>query len=163
VTAHDYHFSEEWLIPAPADEVWQVLADGKLLPEWWQGVYLKAEPLGDYPEPHVGNQYRAQARGWLPYRLNFLLETVALTRPTLVAVKIVGDLTGTWTATLTEGPGGTRVALEQHTLASRPFIRFLSPVLKPIFAWNHRWTTPRGEAGLCAYLDRQGKLRRPAG
>jgi len=31
-------------------------------------------------------------------------------------------------------------------------------LLWPAFAWNHRWTTPRGEAGLRRYLAaQQGK------
>ena len=27
-------------------------------------------------------------------------------------------------------------------------IRLLSPTLKPVFAWNHRWTMDKGEAAL---------------
>ena len=160
--AHVYRFSESWLIPAPRDEVWQVLSRAELLPQWWQGVYLEATPLGDYPEPRVGNRFRARARGFLPYRLHFVLETAVLNRPEQVAIKLTGDLTGIWSATLTDVPEGTHVALEQETSADKLMLRLLSPVLKPLFAWNHRWTTPRGQAGLTAYLAKHGKLRAPA-
>lgn len=39
----------------------------------------------------------------------------------------------------------------------KPVVRFLSPVLKPLFARNHNWATPRGEAGLRAYLREHGE------
>jgi len=42
--------------------------------------------------------------------------------------------------------------LTWQVLVERPILRFLSPLLRPTFAWNHRWTTPRGEAGLRRYL-----------
>ena len=119
-------------------------------------MYLSAEPLGEDKGPRVGARIRAKARGFLPYRLNLVLETAALTRPTLVAVKVGGDLTGTWTATLRPEGTGTRVVLEERVLASKPLLRTFSPLLKPLFAWNHRWTTPRGEAGLTAYLAERG-------
>jgi hypothetical protein len=44
------------------------------------------------------------------------------------------------------------VDIEEQVIAEKPLIRALSPLLKPLFAWNHYWTTPRGEAGLRAYL-----------
>jgi hypothetical protein len=150
--ANRYHFVESWSIPAPIDNVWRVLADGKLLPQWWRGVYQESVALGDYPEPRVGDRYAAKARGFLPYRLQFILETAALERPTLVSVKVAGDLSGTWTARLREKAGGTEVAIEQIVTADKPLLRWFSPLLKPLFAWNHRWTTPRGEAGLTDYL-----------
>jgi len=39
----------------------------------------------------------------------------------------------------------------------RPILRLLAPLLRPAFAWNHRWTTPRGEKGLREYLAARQK------
>lgn len=161
---NDYVFLEEWFIPAPIAAVWDVLADAPALPEWWRGVYLEAEPLdGTGDGPRVGARVRGKARGFLPYRLNFIIESTELERPTVVAVKTTGDLTGTWRATLSERDGGTHVDLEERVRADKPILRIFSPVLKPLFAANHRWTTPRGEAGLRAYLAARGKLNPDAG
>lgn len=156
---NDYVFVEEWSIPAPLEDVWDVIADAPALPEWWRGVYLEAESLdGAGDGPRVGARVRGKARGFLPYRLNFIIESIELERPTLVAVKVAGDLTGSWRARLSERDGGTHVELEQRVRADKPILRLFSPVLKPLFAANHRWTTPRGEAGLRAYLAARGKL-----
>jgi hypothetical protein len=153
--ANLYRFVEEWWIPAPMEAVWEVLAAAELLPRWWRGVYQEIEPLGPYAGPAVGNRYRARARGFLPYQLRFVLETAVLERPRVVGVQVEGDLTGTWTATLLPRDGGTHVGIEQVVTADKPLLRWFSPLLKPLFAWNHRWTTPRGEAGLRAYLAEQ--------
>ena len=149
-----YRFVEEWSIPFPPDAVWDVMADARLLPLWWKGVYLKSEPLDGYERAQVGAAVRAQARGFLPYRLNFTIEATELERPRIIAVKTVGDLTGTCHYTLRSAPGGTKVVMDERVLAEKPLLKLLTPLLKPLFAANHRWTTPRAEQGLTAYLER---------
>lgn len=151
-----FRFDEEWDFPdASPEEVFDVLARGELLPEWWTGVYLEAELLEPGREPHVGGKVRAKARGFLPYTLNFIIETVELERPRLVAVKVIGDFDGRWRAALSPKNGGTHVDLTWETELKRPWMKTLAPLLRPIFAWNHYWTTPRGEAGLKAYLAKR--------
>jgi hypothetical protein len=155
--ANTYRFVEYWWIPgASPEEVYEVNCDPRLLPQWWKGVYLEAQPLGKWAEPHVGAQTRVKARGFLPYKLNFILETTALKPGRLVETKTTGDFVGVWRASLSPQSGGTHVEIDWRVTVDKPLIRFLSPVLKPLFAWNHRWTTPRGEAGLRAYLREHG-------
>ena len=74
----------------------------------------------------------------------------------VVAVKSLGDFEGQWRAVVAPHEGGARVATTWQVTVLKPIVRWLSPVLRPLFAWNHRWTTPRGEAGLRAYLAEQG-------
>jgi uncharacterized protein YndB with AHSA1/START domain len=150
---NDYHFVEHWEIPAPRERVYAVLADGKLLPEWWRGVYLEAALL-DGGEVRIGARVRVKARGALPYRLRFVLEATALERDRLVEVTTHGDFRGVWRAALSDlaDGAGTRVDIDWRVTVAKPLIRYLSPLLKPLFTWNHNWTTPRGEAGLTAYL-----------
>lgn len=47
---------------------------------------------------------------------------------------------------------GTHVDLVWQVTVERPILKFLAPLLRPAFAWNHGWTTPRGETGLRRYL-----------
>ncbi len=152
--ANAYRFVEHWTIPgfSPQD-VYEVISDARLLPAWWKDVYQEAEPIdGQWTVPHVGARIRAKARGFLPYKLSFILESTVLEPGRVVEVRIQGDLEGIWRATLSLQGNGTRVDIEETVIARKPLIRFLSPLLKPVFAWNHYWTTPRGEAGLRAYL-----------
>ncbi len=148
-----FRFDETWEIPgARVDEVYHVLAHGELLPQWWKGVYLDAVKLSDSKEPKVGDRLRVRARGALPYELNFIVEAVELVPGKKVAVKTVGDFEGLLTATLSQRGQDVHVDLVWQVTVLRPILKFLAPVLRPAFAWNHRWTTPRGERGLREYL-----------
>ncbi|THD47740.1 MAG: hypothetical protein E7774_04145 [Bradyrhizobium sp.] len=148
-----FRFDERWEIPgATIAEVYDVLAHGELLPQWWKGVYLDAVKLGDNPAPRVGDRLRVRARGFLPYELNFIVEATALDPDRRVQVRTAGDFDGLWTATLSQTEDGVGVDVVWQVTVLRPILRRLSPLLRPIFAWNHRWTTPRGEAGLREFL-----------
>ncbi|MBT1156078.1 SRPBCC family protein [Aminobacter anthyllidis] len=153
MASNAFHFDEVWEIPgALPQQVWDVLADATLLPKWWGDVYKNVEKLTSHDKPAVGAKVRARARGFLPYELNFILEAVELEPGKVVAVRTSGDFDGLWRAVLTPAGTGTHVALTWQVIVERPILRLLSPLLRPAFAWNHRWTTPRGEAGLRRYL-----------
>jgi hypothetical protein len=153
MAANVFRFEESWTIPnASVETVYDVLARGELLPLWWKGVYLEAERLGGAGEPKVGDRIRVKARGFLPYRLRFVLEAVELTPNRRVVVKTSGDFDGRWTATLSQQGDSVHVDLVWEVAVLRQILKFLSPLLRPAFAWNHRWTTPRGERGLRDFL-----------
>ena len=58
-----FRFDESWEVKdASVDEVYDVLAHGELLPQWWKGVYLDAVKLSETKEPTVGDRLRAPAR-----------------------------------------------------------------------------------------------------
>ncbi len=152
--ANSYHFSEQWNIPGytPA-QVYQVLSNACLVPLWWSDVYLEAVPLDDYQAPIVGAKVRAKARGFLPYTLDFVLEALTLEPGRRVVVEARGDFDGIWSAELIADEHGTRVEIDWRVTVNMPLIRYLSPLLKPLFAMNHNWTTPRGERGMIDYLS----------
>jgi hypothetical protein len=143
-SSNAYRFLEQWFIPFPPERVWDVGADGRLLLDWWQSVYLNAEPVGQYDAPRVGGKLRDEARGFLPYHLRFLIESIELDRPRVVMVRTKGDLNGTWRAELHPVDGGSLDMIDEQVQAEKPLLKLLSPLLKPLFAANHRrWTTPR--------------------
>ncbi|WP_246674538.1 hypothetical protein [Mesorhizobium sp. B4-1-3] len=65
------------------------------------------------------------------------------------------DFDGLWRAELSPSGTGTHVDLVWQVTVERPTPKLLAAVLRPAFAWNRRWTTPRGEAGLRRYLAAQ--------
>ena len=72
-----------------------------------------------------------------------------------MAVKTIGDFEGLWSATLSQRGSGVHVDLVWQVTVVRPILKFLAPLVRPAFAWNHRWTTPRGGQGLREYLARK--------
>jgi uncharacterized protein YndB with AHSA1/START domain len=153
MASNSFSFDEVWDLPdATPQEVWDVLANAELLPLWWTDVYKEVVKITPVDKPTVGAKVKARARGFLPYELNFVLEVVELDPGKSLAVKTAGDFDGLWRAALTPTSTGTRVDLVWQVMVERPILKLLSPLLRPAFAWNHRWTTPRGEAGLRRHL-----------
>ncbi|WP_245445900.1 hypothetical protein [Mesorhizobium kowhaii] len=118
-------------------------------------------PLDRKGKATVGSRARARARGALPYELNFIIEAAELEPGRLVVVKTLGDFDGLWRAELSPSGTGTGVQLTWQVTVLRPILKFLAPLLQPAFAWNHRWTTPRGEAGLRRNLRARKTAPRP--
>jgi hypothetical protein len=155
--ANEYTFVEHWSVPGHSPtEVYGVLSNSSLLPDWWKGVYQKVEPF-DGEGARVGARTKVRARGFLPYTLSFVLTTTAFEPGRLVETRAEGDFDGTWRAEIREEGDGTRVDITWTTSVNKPLVRFLSPVLKPIFRKNHDWTTVKGEQGLKSYLVAQRK------
>ena len=75
-------------------------------------------------------------------------------------MKTSGDLDGAWSATLSRKDGGVHVDLVFEVTIERPGMRVFAPLLRPLFALNHYWTTPKGEKGLRAFVAAR---RRSAG
>ena len=151
-----YHFEDHWDIPFPIDEVWTVLSRAREFPVWWKGVYLSTTPLDQTNEPAVGSRIDAVARGWLPYKLRFTIETTALEKPRLIAFKATGDFeTDESRWLLTPRAGGTHVVLDWNPVVEKPVVKLLSAFLKPLFRWNHHWTMVRGERQLIEFLTQR--------
>jgi uncharacterized protein YndB with AHSA1/START domain len=149
--AAGYVFVDEWDVAAPPEAVFDALADARTYPDWWKPVYISAE--GDGP-PEVGRVTKHHFKGRLPYTLKTTSEVVALDPPRRVEAKVVGDLAGTGIWTLTPTDAGTHVRFDWSVNADRPFIRFLTPVLRPVFRWNHNWAIQRAMEGLEPYAKR---------
>lgn len=147
MSANCYHFKEVWFLPsASASQVWEVLADPLLAPVWWRGVYVSVEADGE--------EFNCIARGFLPYKLRFKAKLAAFLEPDpLVVVETLGDFQGRWEARLVESEAGTSIRIDWRVRVEHPLVKNLSFALKPLFAWNHKYTKPLGEIGLRQYLQ----------
>ena len=149
MSASAYHFEDHWKIPHPIDHVWEVLATPVKFPEWWQGVYLKATAL----DP-AARQIAVLTKGWLPYKLRWTIETIRTEKPNLIEFKASGDFATDSSKWILRPEGkGTLVTLDWNPKVEKPIVKFLSPVLKPVFEWNHHWAMNRGEKQLAQYLN----------
>lgn len=151
--ASEYVFIDEWDVSAPREAVFNALADASTYPQWWKPVYIDVETDGP---PEVGRTSKQHFKGRLPYTLKTTSEIVRYEPPTEFEVSVVGDLTGRGVWTLSEAGGVVHIRFDWRVIADRPMLRYLTPVLRPVFRWNHNWSIKRAIEGLEPYAKAGG-------
>jgi len=146
--AREYVFVDEWDVDAPVESVFAALSDASTYPLWWKPVYIEVESDGP---PVVGRTSRQHFKGRLPYRLKTESRITELEPPRRLAVDVHGDLSGTGVWSLTPRDHGVHVRFDWRVNADRPLLRYLTPVLRPLFRWNHNWAIARAREGLEPY------------
>ncbi len=146
--ANEYFFLDEWDVEAPIEKVFEALADSRTYPLWWTPVYLKAESDGP---PKVGRIAYHHFKGRLPYDLRLRSEIVELVPPTRIAIRVAGDLTGRGVWSLQQRGDRVHVVFDWLVMADKVLLKILTPVLKPLFRWNHAWAIARAKEGLEKY------------
>jgi len=153
--AGEYAFVDEWDVAAPAEAVFDLLADARTYPSWWRPVYLEVESDGS-PEP--GRESRQHFKGRLPYHLRTRSTITVFERPRLLGADVDGDLRGRGLWTLTPLAAGTHVRFDWQVFADKPLLRALTPVFRPLFRWNHAWAIARAQEGLEPAARRRAEL-----
>ena len=92
------------------------------------------------------------ARGFLPYKLRFTLETTEVEEPTRIRSALHGDFEGSGEWRLREENGATIAELDHRPIVNKAFVKQLTPVLRPLFRANHNWTMKRGQERILTYL-----------
>ncbi|HLF71438.1 MAG TPA: SRPBCC family protein [Dehalococcoidia bacterium] len=151
--ADEYVFIDEWDVDAPVEVVFNALADATTYPKWWNRVYK--EVTSDGP-PGVGRASQQRFKGQLPYVLRMTSTIVRYEPPREFEVDATGDLRGkgVWTLT-TLANGGTHVKFDWRVYADKPIVKLLTPILRPLFRWNHAWSIARARGGLEPYCKAQ--------
>jgi uncharacterized protein YndB with AHSA1/START domain/quercetin dioxygenase-like cupin family protein len=144
----EYVFVDEWDVAAPPQAVFDALADARTYPQWWTPVYLDVDAEGP---PTLGKVSRQHFKGRLPYHLHTTSTITRLEPPHVVQGDVEGDLRGRGTWTLPPTATGTHVRFDWRVLADRKLLRTLTPVLRPVFRWNHDWAIARAMEGLESY------------
>jgi hypothetical protein len=147
--ANQYQFLTQWHIQAPCELLYEILKEGKDYPRWWPDVYLGASFEASGRADHVGDRVTFLTKGWLPYRLHWTAEVVRHERPRTIEIKATGDFVGRGIWRLEPAGAGTNVSFDWQLRADKPLLRWLSPLFKPIFKWNHGWAMARGRERLC--------------
>jgi uncharacterized protein YndB with AHSA1/START domain len=154
--AAEYLFVDEWDVDAPQERVFDCLADARTYPEWWTPVYRAVEADGP---PAVGRASRQRFKAKLPYTLSTVSTIVRLERPHEFEVEVHGDLRGRGVWTLSPRDGKVHVRFDWHVFADRALLRVLTPVLRPVFRWNHNVAIEAAMKGLEPYARRTPPAR----
>jgi len=145
-----YSFTDEWRVAASPEDVYALLSCPREYPDWWGEAFLHGE--GDPGPAAPGKRARLLTRGRLPYRLRWELVCVEAVAPSRLVSQIHGDFEGVGTWTIAPTAGGTRAVLEWDVDVRKPLVRHLTAVLRPVFAWNHRWAMRRGQERIVELL-----------
>src|SRR5712692_4395394 len=152
--AAEYVFVDEWDVDAPQEAVFHALADARTYPTWWTPIYREVDADGP---PAVGCASRQKFNAKLPYTLSTVSTIVRLDAPREFEVEVDGDLRGRGVWTLSAADGKVHVRFDWTVNADRPLLRILTPVLRPLFRWNHNAAIKRAIVGLEPYA--QGRQR----
>lgn len=145
-----YRFIDRWLVPAPIGDVYEVIGEQLQYPRWWDKVFLSV--TGDEGPPRRGRRASIVSRGFLPYKLRWETEIVDVEPPRGFRFTMKGDFVGSGDWTLEEADGGTRATLDFRPAVEKPFVKQLTPVLRPLFRANHRWAMRRGQEGILEHM-----------
>lgn len=154
----DYVFIDEWAVDAPAQAVFEALADSTTYPAWWRPTYLAAQADGPL---RVGQVSRQRFKGKLPYTLSTTSRITRMEAPREFEVEVEGDLRGTGIWTLTPVEGKVHVRFDWRVHADRLLIRALTPILRPLFRCNHNVAIACAKRGLEPYA--RARTGTPAG
>jgi hypothetical protein len=143
-----YHFTTHWRIPTTIEEISDILGDAEALPRWWPSVYLDVQIVEAGDENGVGSLVALHTKGWLPYTLRWSFRVVEVDRPNGFALEAFGDFVGTGRWTFVQDGDSADITYDWKIRADKPLLRYLSPLLKPLFRWNHEWAMRQGEISL---------------
>jgi hypothetical protein len=151
--ANDYHFFTNWRVRGTVKEVIDILRDATDLPRWWPSVYLEVKELAPGDENGIGKEIALYTKGWLPYTLRWQF-TVSEANTNSFKLVAQGDFVGYGIWTFKQDGEWVEVIYEWKITAEKPLLRTLTPILRPIFAANHKWAMARGLESLELELRR---------
>ena len=154
--APEYVFLTRWRLQGTAEEVFDVLADPLALKRWWPSVYLDVREVKPAAQPGgVGRVIDLYTKGWLPYTLRWNFTVTESTRPSGFKLVAHGDFEGTGVWKIRQDGDFVEATYDWRISAEKALLRYGTPVLRPIFAANHRWAMARGLESLELELRRR--------
>lgn len=148
--ANSYFFVSHWRVPGRIEEVHRLLQQAERLPDWWPSVYLAVSANGKGADRRLD----MTTKGWLPYTLRWQMRVTGMEYPSRIDLSAEGDLVGRGTWLLAQAGEDVDITFEWEVMADKPLLKYLSPLLKPLFAMNHRWAMQQGEISLRLEMQR---------
>lgn len=153
--ANDYQFVTRWRLPGTVEEVSDLLGDTDILRRIWPSLYSGATVVKPGDEHGVGKVLRLETRGHLPYTLRWSFRVIESRHPYGYTIEAWGDMVGRGIWTFEPDGDSTRVTYDWRVRTEKLLLKWLSPVLKPLFRSNHDRVMADGEDGLRAELQRR--------
>ena len=146
--SREFHIPTTWRVRGPVARVFDVLSKPQEFVRWWPEVYLAVRELKAGDASGLGRIVDLHTKGWLPYRLNWQAEVVAIDKPRSMSLHARGDLEGHGEWRFRQEGDWTEAQYDWTVIVTKPWMVALAPVLEPVFVANHRWAMRRGLEGL---------------
>ena len=155
LASSDYNLVTKWRVLGTVEEVYDLIGDVAGLPRWWPAAILEVLEIQLGDETGLDKVVRLDTKGWLPIVHHWHAVVSRADRPHAFTVKVWGDFEGEAHWRFQQAGAWTEATLEWRVHARKPVIRLLSPLLKPLFAWDHAWAMAKGEESLRLELARR--------
>jgi hypothetical protein len=151
---YEYKFLERWILGASSQAVYDAMADFELYPRWGHPGYLEGTRQG--PPGVVGTTGTLLVQGALPLKVKMKVRITRVIPGREIEIDITGDLEGRTIRTVRPiGSGQVELISDMVCNPRIGWVRALTPVLRPMFCWNHEHAVNAGVAGLARYLAAQ--------
>jgi hypothetical protein len=153
--SNTYHFTTRWRAESTVEEVTELIGNGPELTRWWPSVYLEVKELEPGDENGLGKVIDLYTKGWLPYTLRWRFRVTETRHPHGFTLEAWGDFVGQGIWTFEQDGKHVNIIYDWSIHADKPLLRYLSFIMKPLFAANHRWAMAKGEESLHLELARR--------
>jgi hypothetical protein len=157
MASSSYHFITNWQVEATCADVYNTLKEANDLARWWPSVYLDVAPREKGDAEGRGKVVELFTKGWLPYSLTwrFRVTDVDPKNHSGFALDAFGDLAGRGVWRFEQQGKMCHITYDWRISAEKPILKYLSFLLKPIFAANHHWAMNKGLESLKLELRRR--------
>lgn len=155
MASNSYHFITHWRLQGSQDEVTAIIGNAPDLARWWPSVYLEVHELEPGDERGVGKVVSLYTKGWLPYTLRWQFRVTESRPPDGFTLVASGDFVGRGIWSFAQEGDWVKATYDWEIEAEKPLLKYLSFLVKPMFAANHRWAMAQGEESLKLELARR--------
>ncbi len=155
MSSSQYRFVTQWRVFGTVEEVYRLIDDPVQFVRWWPAVWLQVKILDPGDADGLGKLVQMVSKGWLPYILRWTARTAEKEFPHRIVLHATGDFEGEGRWSFKADGSSVSVEYRWTLTANKPLLRYLSFLLRPIFAANHHWAMARGEESLLLELSRR--------
>lgn len=154
MATNEYYMPTTWRVKGDVQEIYEICGNFLDYQRWWPSVYLNIAVAG--VDEETGNEiYALLSRGRLPYKLRWNSCKTHEDPPHTISLKATGDLAGRGTWSFEQDGEYVNVRFDWYVNAEKPLLKYLSPIMKPIFRSNHYWAMGQGLDSLVKELERR--------
>jgi hypothetical protein len=143
-----YHFVSNWRVLGGIEEVYALISDATGLRRWWPAAFTDVLQIQPGDDQGVDRVVRFESKSWLPFSLLWHANTVEAEPPHRFRFEAWGDLAGAGEWRLHQDGAWTDLTFDWEVTAKKPALRYLGPLLRPLFIANQEWLMAKGEASL---------------